>query len=386
MVWTLRVAAAADRLEPDTNLPPGLVYTNHRVASVPWSVHVVRWARTNSAFALHSAHAGQGAVGLSPLTAQLARIDRTLGMPVAAVNGDYYRWESAFAGDPRGLQVVTSEVISAPVGGVSFWIDRAGQPQCANVTSRFSVTWPNGTTSPFGLNEERAPDGVALYTAAPGGSTQSARGRDIVLERPGEGPWLPLRMGLSYTARVREVRDGGKTPVAPGTMVLSVGPRLQPSPPVVPGAVIRLTTASSPDLAGATTAISGGPVLLRRGRPQRFTVADSESYQASTGFERHPRTAVGWNRAEFFLVTVDGRQKGLSVGMTLKELAEYLRQLGCEEAMNFDGGGSATLWCAGKVRNHPCDGGERIIANSLVLLHQPTGAADLTTGSREAGQ
>ena len=67
---------------------------------------------------------------------------------------------------------------------------------------------------------------------------------------------------------------------------------------------------------------------------------------------------------------VDGRQKSLSVGMTLDELSAYLRKLGCNEAMNLDGGGSATLWCTGKVRNSPCDGQERAIANSLIVVRR----------------
>jgi exopolysaccharide biosynthesis protein len=66
---------------------------------------------------------------------------------------------------------------------------------------------------------------------------------------------------------------------------------------------------------------------------------------------------------------VDGRQRG-SIGMTLEELASYLIKLGCDEAMNLDGGGSATLWCQGQLRNQPCDGRERPVANSLVVLRR----------------
>ena len=84
--------------------------------------------------------------------------------------------------------------------------------------------------------------------------------------------------------------------------------------------------------------------------------------------ERHPRSAVGWNKEFFYLVEVDGRQKELSVGMTLEELAGYLAGLGCTDAMNLDGGGSATFWLQGQVRNSPCDKKEREIANALVLV------------------
>ena len=67
------------------------------------------------------------------------------------------------------------------------------------------------------------------------------------------------------------------------------------------------------------------------------------------------RTAINRNKACFFLVVVDGRQETLSVGMTLDELARYMVLLGCDEAMNLDGGGSSEMWCEGSVRNSPCD-------------------------------
>jgi exopolysaccharide biosynthesis protein len=86
--------------------------------------------------------------------------------------------------------------------------------------------------------------------------------------------------------------------------------------------------------------------------------------------EDHPRAAIGWNEKYFYLVEVDGRQKHLSVGMTLDDLAKWLMKLGCTEAMNFDGGGSATLWFDGQVRNSPCDRMEREIANCLVIVRK----------------
>jgi len=60
----------------------------------------------------------------------------------------------------------------------------------------------------------------------------------------------------------------------------------------------------------------------------------------------------------------------LSVGMTFAELADYMVRLGCEEALNFDGGGSATLWVMGTVVNSPSEGQERPSANALVLVQK----------------
>jgi exopolysaccharide biosynthesis protein len=52
----------------------------------------------------------------------------------------------------------------------------------------------------------------------------------------------------------------------------------------------------------------------------------------------------------------------------LDELSRFLSDLGCEDAMNLDGGGSATLWYAGQVQNSPCDRAEREIANGIGIL------------------
>jgi exopolysaccharide biosynthesis protein len=87
-------------------------------------------------------------------------------------------------------------------------------------------------------------------------------------------------------------------------------------------------------------------------------------------YERHPRSVLGWNSTHFFLGEVDGRQRRLSVGMTLEELGEYMARMGCSVAMSLDGGGSATLWFDGRVRNSPCDGAERPVANGLVVTRK----------------
>jgi hypothetical protein len=349
---------------------PGLTYTNTRIADVPLSIHVVQLERANPHYQIQSMHAQGGAVGLDTLSDQLGLVNPALGTAVAAINGDYYQREKAYAGAPRGLQIMDGELLSGPSGGASFWIDAVGEPHVENVESQFQITWPDGTGTAFGLNGERRADGVELYTPAIGPSTHTIGGRELILS-PSEGsPWLPLRIGRTYSARVREIREAGDTPLASNIMVVSFGPAgLHPrQPPLQIGDVLHISTASQPALHGIRTAISGGPVLVRNGRRERLNVPNSQSYQVTTMLEEHPRAAIGWNGRFLFLVEVDGRQKHLSVGMTLDEFAKLLIKLGCEEAMNFDGGGSATLWFDGQVRNSPCDRMEREIANGLVIV------------------
>lgn len=81
---------------------------------------------------------------------------------------------------------------------------------------------------------------------------------------------------------------------------------------------------------------------------------------------RHPRTAVGLDRSgrKLLLVVVDGRRPGHSEGMSLQELAAWMRARGCWEAINLDGGGSSVLLVrqgrdAWEVWNRPSDGRPR---------------------------
>ena len=368
---------------PFAEVTPGLSYGNQIIADFPWSIHAVRVERSRADFCLQSVHARGGAVGLSRLSEQLQGMPADRGLPMAAVNGDFYQRDRTYAGDPRGLQISGGELLSGPVGGVGFWVDVDDRAWATNVSAHFQVTWLGGPNLVFGLNEERTPDAAVLYTPAVGGSTRTSGGVEWVLGPAGGGRWLPLPVDDVLKARIQAVREGGDSPLAPDVMVLSFGPALaRKLPKLAVGTEVKLSTATSPVLAGTRTAISGGPVLVREGQRLKLPRPSSEAYEFRSMSERHPRTGIGWNSQYFYLVEVDGRQPRLSVGMTLAELADCFVSLGCTDAMNLDGGGSATLWCDGKVRNQPSEGVERPIANSLVVTR---GAVDCGSPLRGGG-
>jgi hypothetical protein len=342
---------------------PARGFTYHRddLPQGPWSIHVVKVDRSNHNLELHTALGQSAGFGLAPLSEQVKALPAGLGHPLAAINGDYYRDEGAYAGDPKGLQIMRGELVSGPCGWTCFWIDAAGNPQMTSVAPHFELVWPSGERIPFGLNEERSRDTAVLYTAVVGSSTHTRKGLDLILERHGTNAWLPLRACQTYSARVKEARENGNAPLTADTMVLSIGPQiLARVPSMQPGAVLQISTATSPALDGVTTAIGGGPALVRDGK----AIARNEVNV------RNPRTAIGWNRDYLYLVEVDGRQRYLSVGMTTQELSDYMISLGCDSAMSLDGGGSATCWVYGQVMNRPSEGFERPMANSLVLVQK----------------
>lgn len=114
-------------------------------------------------------------------------------------------------------------------------------------------------------------------------------------------------------------------------------------------------------------AIGGAPVLLKNGEVRISNEAEAIPLDMTT--VRHPRTAVGWSGGKRLIFFVcDGRQPLWSMGMTLPELAQTLRELGCVEALNLDGGGSATFVVNGRALNRPSDGRERNVSSIFALL------------------
>lgn len=335
-------------------------YTNQVNEEIPLSIHLVRIERAHHDFEFCTTLGKGSTLGMTIVSDQVKGLPPECGQPLAAINGDFYEKSEKYLGRPRDVQVHLGEVISTPAGHACFWMDPDGAAHMTNVSSRFRVRWADGTITPIGLNQMREDDAAVLYTSVTGNSTRTSGGFDLVLERSTNSPWLPLRIGQKYIARVADQRAGGDAPLTTSSLVLSLGPKLAPKiPSIRPGAELEIYTETFPDLSNARVAIGGGPALVENGKPAQWP-----------GFVhmRHPRSALGWNKDYFFMVEVDGRQSNISVGMTFTELANYLVKLGCTEALNFDGGGSATLWALGAVRNSPSEGDERPSANALVLV------------------
>ncbi len=99
------------------------------------------------------------------------------------------------------------------------------------------------------------------------------------------------------------------------------------------------------------SALQAGPALIHKGR--RHVTDTEEAFFWTKIPEIHPRSAAGYKRngKQIFLV-VDGRQPD-SRGVDLKELAIIMDDLGCEEAINLDGGGSSALIVEGRLLNKP---------------------------------
>lgn len=103
--------------------------------------------------------------------------------------------------------------------------------------------------------------------------------------------------------------------------------------------------------------LQAGPLLVDEGR--RVVSADAEGFSAGAAqFDsditdgRYPRAALGLTARQILAVVCDGRS-GTDAGMTLDELAQFLIRRGARQALNLDGGGSASLVSGGRLLNRP---------------------------------
>jgi exopolysaccharide biosynthesis protein len=102
--------------------------------------------------------------------------------------------------------------------------------------------------------------------------------------------------------------------------------------------------------------LSGIPMLLQKGKINKGL------YKKKSDFynKAHARSAIGIKHDGAIILAVIEHQYSQKInnvnsntikGLTIIELAELMQKLGCDTALNLDGGGSSSLWVNGKIVN-----------------------------------
>jgi hypothetical protein len=378
---------AQDSARVDT-LAPGVVHKHLRRAAFgatkgPWDIHVLEVDLRRPELAVDAVHATGTLVGRR-LTTRIARTldsawcrdDRRV---LAAVNGDLFDLKT---GENEGNQVVAGAVLKAgrvtdsPFDSVDnahvqFALDARGRPLIERFAFDGRLVAGADSLRLDGVNARRG-GATVLFTPAAGARTPHDSATNAARGARHEAPYTATRRGDTLALRrAGPARAGGGTPIPPNGVVLSVADS---------AAAARLLGADAltarlrfaPDRGPLRTLIGGWGHLVEGGRPVAAHADTAESILARFSHTRHPRTVVGFSRdsATLYLLTVDGR-RATSVGMTLAELAEAARALGLWEAMNLDGGGSATMVVGGRLVNVPSDSvGERTVGNAIVVTRR----------------
>ncbi|MFF0448976.1 phosphodiester glycosidase family protein [Streptomyces sp. NPDC004609] len=288
---------------------------------------------------------------------------------VAAINADFF--DINRTGAPLGPGIGNGGMTHSPAPGAerAVGIGPGGAGRILRLFFDGTLTLPSGRHPLTAYNAAQVPPGgIGAYTPEWGSADRA------------------LTTGRATSAAEAAVRDGkvvsvtgrpGTGPIPAGTTVLvgreagaGVLGALRPGDPV--SLSFRPRTDAGPV---PRTAVGGRELLVVDGVPQ--------NHDGRPNNTAAPRTAVGFSRdgRTMRIVTVDGRQAD-SGGVTLTRLGLMMRQVGVHNALNLDGGGSATLVARDvgsdtlRVENSPSDGSERPVPNGLVLT-APDGSGEL---------
>lgn len=116
---------------------------------------------------------------------------------------------------------------------------------------------------------------------------------------------------------------------------------------------------------GVWQAFSFGPALV-----ENSSVTVDENAEVAKAKASNPRTAIGVIGANHFVFVVSDGRTSESEGLSLYELATFMKGLGVETAYNLDGGGSSTMYFNGYVVNNPTTGGsikERSVSDIVYI-------------------
>lgn len=288
---------------------------------------------------------------------------------IAAVNGSFFSWSGQSSyGEYSGLAVESGDLLSSSSDFNKYGnslatmsIDKVNEVLFKYWQVDISLTAPNGNVSPVGRYNKPI-NGNQDFT---------------VIDRK----WKTTSIGVSasYPDIIEMVVDDGKVveirqnqpaveiPVNGYVVVANSNTGKFLLNNFAPGDPVKLDIKTTPDWQNMKMAVTGGAMLVMDGQiPQKFS-------HEVTG--RQPRTAIGStkNGKELILVTVDGRQNN-SIGMTMTELAQLMKELGAYNAINMDGGESTTMVARApgsnkiEVKNTLAGGYERSIATAVGIF------------------
>lgn len=360
----LAAAAGAPAQVWEKLIAPGLTYRSEVDTTQPRMIHALRW--TPGAKVVQAVpELGQGVVyaeGPSRGRESLAQMTRRTGA-IAAINADFF----PFTGDPLGMMVRNRELLSLPYPGRSAFGWGPTASQSAQPVARLSMTLEGGGPIPIPqFNEACKANSLALNSERAGVAQSSTINCVNAVIKVVEGNFT---VGSKVIGEVQYLMtDTASIPIAPGNKLLTATGTMMPFVSTLrPGQRITIDLqVDGFDWTKIDNVIGGGPQLVRNGA--LAVDATEQGFDAAFTTRRHPRTAVGrTSDGDLWWVTVDGRQQ-ISDGATLEELARVMQRLGCQEAINLDGGGSTSINVLGQTVSRPSEGREREIANGVVFL------------------
>lgn len=263
---------------------------------------------------------------------------------IVALNGTYFKPQT---GVPLGTLMINKKMYTGPIydrvamGIFDDGFDIARVQLNATVKGSGKIIKVNNINQPRMLSTY-----VLAYTPEWGKSS----------------PYAP-KYGMNLLVENNLITKASANPIEiPQNGYVLSGPK-QVLQPLLKDKNAQLTVKTNPEWNGVKHIISGGPYLVKDN--EVFVDMTAQKLGAIGG--RNPRSAIGYTADNnLILVAVDGRE-GSSIGLTLMELASFMKSIGCTNAMNLDGGGSTVMYVNGQVVNRPAQKGGIPLSNAIVL-------------------
>lgn len=263
---------------------------------------------------------------------------------IAAVNGTYFKPQT---GVPLGTLMIDGKVYTGPVyDRVAMGIFDDGF-DVARIQLNASIEGSGVKVKVDNINQPRM---LSTY---------------VLVYTPEWGKYSPYapKYGMSLRVAEGKITKASANPLdIPENGYVISGPKklLQP---LLKDKNVKLDIKTVPEWKNVRHIISGGPYLVKDS--EVFVDMTAQKLGAIGG--RNPRTAIGYTSDHnLILMVADGRE-GSSIGMTLMELANFMKSIGCIGAINLDGGGSTVMYVNGQVVNKPQVKGGIPLSNAFVL-------------------
>ena len=281
---------------------------------------------------------GPSLYGMTAISNEVSRLEGQGFDLIGGSNADYF---STQTGVPMSNAIVDGKILTKDASGQdAIGIMPDGTPFISYFSLNSVLIREDGSEiNIYNINKYRQPYAVYMMTRDFSTETKNTtEGIDIILgEIEGE-----MKLGTKMTAVIEALNnETASAPIPEGKIVITIDAKapaefLDPIKTLTVGEKVTISFSATGDKRWAEVALGMGSI------GGRLLIDGEINQNLPTGAA--PRTAIGIKKdGSIILYTIDGRQEGHSYGVQLKTLAKRMKELGCIDALNLDGGGSTQM-------------------------------------------
>ncbi|NLJ19808.1 MAG: T9SS type A sorting domain-containing protein [Bacteroidales bacterium] len=344
---------------------PGTTYTGLRLKSnTRLDVYFLKTALHHPYVTIKTTLARDSIYGTETPSAMATRKSKEGSVYFAGTNGDFFTTSGSYLGMPIGGCMVDAELATMPIARKIFSFDQNKLPYVGEITYNGKLKFSQTEYVINHVNHLRSTNELVLYNRNNGKYTRTnSYGTEVLVELIEGESW---KTNSPVKAKVTKIeKNKGNMTIPSGQAVLSghgTSQTILDNLSLNDTVEISIGLTLNNEITAPFTQMVGGD--NRKEMLKNGIVETSEVWN-----ELHPRTAIGYsqNKDTVIFCVVDGR--GVSAGVTTKQLAILMKSAGAYSAINLDGGGSSCMYVKSfGIMNSPSDGNERAVANGIFAV------------------